>query len=846
MLAMASEFNRRDDYKQFRKAALQARKLLLEDFRSHGDAPGEEIEKTALLTTYRLLFFLSASCKGMMDIPDYRKSPTPFVQNILRWVRDNPPHVRRYFSYSDLFEPARQPYLWHLHPSDRVIKEVIGTLMETDPATWPANWPGTLYPEFLDVEKRKEIGGFYTPVPVVDYIVDRILAPLCFKNPEKHTGLFEPDEILSARVLDPAMGDGRFLITATDYLGWALAKARDEKFSYHHRAEVARRCIYGVDRDPIVVNISRIALWLHTGGIVSENDFLRNNLQPGDALMGATISELEKSFEEVERDEGQLGLFKPETPPTPTASLTKIIETGRMIDRVKALAHLWTSIFLDNEDAAELFGIARAGITQASDDKWAEFEAHPAMRRAQAMASEHGFLHWELRFPSVFIRQKKRPGGFSAVIGNPPYRKERGSGEKPAARSSPVAYRWAESKSDLIALFLHRSLDLMRPQGRLGFITSSYWLHAEGARKLRQRIAENEKITEIVDLGRAGVFPGVAGRHCIVSLGREVRHPNPVAISTIKPEKEEGKVPIEDIIDNFNGAFDTVEVSDQRNLMGDDGAFHLGDRDAESLCALIEKASIPLEEMVKFSQGVVDNPPAMSERIIEKLEKDQPGLTKEMEYRPGEPVFIIPRGHELLEQLNEDEKELIKPFYKPASIKPFGLPEEPDAYLLYLTPQTCPDLEKFPNIKGHLERYRPAMELRREVKEGRIRWWHIHWARTEDLFEYEHLLVPQMVEAPVAARADGPAYAGMSVNVIAGPSGISLKFVQALINSRAVAFWLDEGRRGKRRGVKLDLALSTLKKIPLPIIRTEPDEAIKKEVESLMDLYRKAFPEENT
>jgi len=840
---MVEKLNRREDYGQFRKVVLGAHKSLVEDLKSRGDAPPKEIEKTALLTTYRLLFFLSASCKGMTDIPDFRKSPTPFIQNILRWVRDNPPHVRRYFNYSDLFEPARQPYLWHVHPSDKVLRQITEKLMETDPHTWPVNWPGTLYPEFLNAGERKESGNFYAPEAVVEFMVDRTLAPFCFKNPEKHAGILEPEDILSTRVLDPSMGDGRFLITATDFLAWALAKARNEKFSHDHRVEVAGRCIYGVDSDPMAVNMARIALWLHIGGPASETDFLRNNLQPGDALMGATLNELEKSFEEIDRGAAQLGLFKPPAPAAHAPSIAKIVETGRMVDRVRSLADLWTSTFLDNEDARELFSLARANLAQASDDKWAEFEAHPAMRRAEEMASKHGFLHWELRFPSVFIRQRGRSGGFSAIIGNPPHRKGRGRKDEHSG-ASPVFFRWGESKTDFIALFMHRGLDLLSPGGRLSFITSSHWLHAEGARELRRRVAEKEKIIGIVDLGGAGVFPGLSGRHCIVTLGRGVRHPNPVTISVVKPEREGKKDTIETLMDNFDEAFDTVEINDQRNLVTGDGVFRLGDADAESVCAQMEKNSVPLGELVKTSQGVADTPPALSDRMIKKLKQDHPELAERMNYRPGEPVFVIPRDHRLPDLLDEKEKRLLKPFYRPSSIRPFGLPEEPDAYLLYLTPRTCPDLDEFPNIKKHLERYRHAMEYRREVKEGRIEWWHLHWSRSEEMFEGEHLFVPQVVEPPTAARARGPAYAGTSVNVIAaGRSGVSLKFVEALINSRAVAFWAVTGRTGKGRGAKLDLGLAALRKIPVPVTRTAPaDEAIAQEVENLMRLYREAVP----
>jgi|GEM_PF-4022530 len=838
---MENSSNDRVDFKQFRRSAIKAHRLLLKDLSARGAAPPAEVERTARITTFRLLYFLSAGCRGLMDIPDYRKSPRPFMQNIHRWVRDNPPHARRYFSYGDLFEPSRQPLLWQLHPSDDAIKEAIAMLVEIEPSTWAANWPASLYPYFIDPQARRESGSYYTPNPVVRHIVSRALGPLCYRSPERRRGLRDPEEILSARVLDPSMGDGRFLMASVDYLADALAQSRSEKLDIEHRVETARHCIYGVDRDPTVVDLARIALWLHLGDAGVETDFLRQHIQPGDALMGATLDEMEKSFDEFDKDATQLALFKPEAQPPPPVSLRKVAQSGRMIDRIKSLAHLWTSIFMDNEPAIELFGAARSAVYRASEERWVEIESHPAMGFAHGLAAEHGFLHWELRFPEVFFPRDDRQGGFNAVVGNPPYRKERGYGERSLSRLSPVSGKWGEGKMDLIALFIHRGLDLLTSGGILCFITSSYWLSAEGARKLRSRLAESENIVNFIDLGTAPVFQGLSGRHCIVAVSRGVRHPSPTSITTIKPEYESDPISIERLTDYPREVFDTVEVSDQRRLLDPDGVFHLGDRDVEAICRKMETGSIPLGQTVRSSQGVVDNPPELTERILRKLRDNQPELFEEMEYEAGEPVFLLPTDHPLLGELTDSERELARPFYKPSSVRPFALPPQLDAYLLYLTPTTCPDIDQCPNLKRHLDRYRPIMEQRREVKEGRIRWWHLHWSREAERFENEHLLAPQMVEYPTAARTEGPAYAGMSVQVLDKPQNVSIRFVEAVINSRAVRFWLDRGGRAKRRGLRLDMTLATLRKIPCPVMRPTADKTINAGVETLIKMYKKAF-----
>lgn len=832
----------RVDFKVFRKAVIKANRLLADDLRSRSEAPLLEIERTARLLTFRLLFLLSAGARRMMDIPDMSKSPRPFIQNIQKWLKDNPPHSRRYFSYSDLFEPRKQPMLWRLSASDEALRSCIDMMVELNPAEWPVTWPGEVYPHIIDPLERKEKGSFYTPEPIVRYIVEQALGPLCYRMPERKKAPREPEKILSIRVLDPAMGNGRFLVAATDYLAEALAAARKEDVTVSKRIEIMRNCIYGVDRDPLVIDLARIALWLHLRSNEIDASFLRNHIQHGDSLWGATIQEMELPIENFIEDAGQLTLFAPDIVREPPIPLKKLAESGRMIERIRALANLWTSIRMNGEkDAIELYSHARASIGRASDERWAEFDAHPAMQRARMLLEEHRFLHWELKFHDVFFPKDNRPGGFSAVIGNPPYRKERGSGEESIARLSPVGRNWSEGKMDLIGLFLHRGIDLIEPNGRLSYITSSYWLKAEGAKRLRARLAENENLVEFLDLGEAPIFPGLSGRHCIVTAGKGRSH-SPTRIITVKPEKEKHLNLLENLSEGRSEYFDSFEINDQRNILDDNGDYHLGDREIELLCRKMEACSTPLESIVKSTQGVVDNPPELSEKIIASIKEANPEIAEEMNYLPGEHVFLIPTGHSLLDELSEEERSLLRPFYRTGSIRQYTLPPLPDAYLLFLTPITCPDVNRFPNIKKHLERFRPVMEMRREVKLGRIRWWHLHWPRDPQIFAGEHLLLPQMVEYPTAALTQPFVYSGISTHVVAEPNGVSIRFIEAIINSRAVRFWLDQGQRAKRRGLRLDITLSALRKIPTPKINSlVTGSDVDAEVEKLFKIYNDAF-----
>ena len=113
--------------------------------------------------------------------------------------------------------------------------------------------------------RRKETGTFYTPQPLAEFVVRRTLAPLVRGA--------TADEILALRVVDPAMGSGAFLVAACRFISHAyeaalVAEGRcaETDFDPHERANIrrsiARRCLAGVDANPVAVQLARLSLWL--------------------------------------------------------------------------------------------------------------------------------------------------------------------------------------------------------------------------------------------------------------------------------------------------------------------------------------------------------------------------------------------------------------------------------------------------------------------------------------------------------------------------------------------------------------------------------------------------------
>ena len=209
---------------------------------------------------------------------------------------------------------------------------------------------------------RKDSGSFYTPQPLVDLIVERTLGPLIDERRrrfERHAALlksssrdkaaraaqlrpFDPAQaVLELKLLDPAMGSGHFLVTAVDYLSDAIAElvesvpasvpwldglylsplvdrietVRREILERARAADwvvdaaqlsdqaiirrmVLKRCIYGVDKNPLTVELAKVSLWLHSFTVGAPLSFLDHHLRCGDSLVGLRVHD---ATEEMKR-----------------------------------------------------------------------------------------------------------------------------------------------------------------------------------------------------------------------------------------------------------------------------------------------------------------------------------------------------------------------------------------------------------------------------------------------------------------------------------------------------------------------------------------------------------------
>ena len=379
----------------------------------------------------------------------------------------------------------------------------------------------------LDSYARKDSGSFYTPQELVDLIVDRTLKPLAeerlraFKarahelaadrrpKADRMTALARLDPavaVLRLKVLDPAMGSGHFLVSAVDFLSdyiaelieyvpgvpeWLdgayesplvgriaeirrgiLQRAQESDWSIDMaqltdqaiiRRMVLKRCIYGVDKNRLTVELAKVSLWLHSFTVGAPLSFLDHHLRCGDSLLGIRVRDAIRELDRLG------GLFAGSAMAGAEVAAEGMARIEELSDADVVEVHESASAYREVEETtADLRGLldcvcglqwmtagmrstarsrfetplaatlsrrpteayrilargpdsAAEGAADVDPGHWTTL--HDRWREARAIARREGFLHWEAAFPGVWRQWQNRSpeGGFDAVIGNPPW-----------------------------------------------------------------------------------------------------------------------------------------------------------------------------------------------------------------------------------------------------------------------------------------------------------------------------------------------------------------------------------------------------------------------------------------
>ncbi|MGW5685664.1 Eco57I restriction-modification methylase domain-containing protein [Nonomuraea sp. NPDC003754] len=332
---------------------------------------------------------------------------------------------------------------------------------------------------------RKTTGSYYTPPSLTEALLDTALNPVLDEaaNSADHAEA-KVEALLNVTVCDPACGSGHFLVAAAHRIARRVAQIRSEEdepspeLVRRAMREVVSRCVYGVDLNEMAVELARISLWLESIEPGKPLPFLDTNIRVGNALLGTTPALIERgipkeAFKPIEGDDKKVAAAVAKESATQLDHRSRLIVqdslfdaaevsrsntrlgTGtrqivttlpddlagaavqrrrlRLIDAerraAKRVADAWCAAFVQ-----ELTPETRLSAITQSALGWiggADFD--PAQRRiadrVEELGREYRFFHWHVEFPHLFRvphdgavdRQTGWDGGFTCVIGNPPW-----------------------------------------------------------------------------------------------------------------------------------------------------------------------------------------------------------------------------------------------------------------------------------------------------------------------------------------------------------------------------------------------------------------------------------------
>ena len=400
---------------------------------------------------------------------------------------------------------------------------------------------------------RKASGSYYTPEYIVDYIVKNTvgrkldelkeiflgenrntidslkiaidesekmaLANLLSANIETHIS----EKVLKLSVLDPAMGSGHFLLNATNLISNFLTEFSNDfnvisdnatKTSYWRR-RVVENCIYGVDINPLAVELAKLSLWILSMAKKQPLSFLDHHLKCGDSLIGSTLSEIgDYPLTRKKRHSGssQFGLFEnshdfqaavkeavnkyDEIQSKESKEIMDIESKKEWLNRINDVLKLYRSVCNFHADV------------YFSDISQEQYEFRTSKFSSKFLFRGKTYFHWELEYPMILLRGKY---GFDVILGNPPWVSLSGKFGSDTITESEKNYlnnnfNSNTLNSNLYEYFSWRSLQLICSNGLFAFIVPDRLGFNKQFTNFRKHILENYKI---ILLNYKAKFPGI-------------------------------------------------------------------------------------------------------------------------------------------------------------------------------------------------------------------------------------------------------------------------------------------------------------------------------------------------
>lgn len=637
------------------------------------------------------------------------------------------------------------------------------------------NLLGTYNPETSETA-RKDSGSFYTPREIVSFMVDESIKDYLSKTVKNLTSeniqiLFNDNvecynsdnkaEIVNAlksmKILDPACGSGAFPMGALQRIVHLIQKCNgvtsDKNSLYSLKLDLIEKCLYGVDIQPIAVQICKLRFFISliceqdkTDSISDNYGFnplpnLETKFVAANSLIGMERKSQNDLFSDpdgkIEKKKLEIQEKRHEHFKAPTAEAkAKCREDDRKL-------------------RAELANLLEQNKMFAPKDAEQLAEWNPYDQNAVSP-----FFDAEWMFNTA--------EGFDIVIGNPPYIQLQKDSGKLANLYEAQNYKSFAKTGDIYCLFYEKGCNLLNSTGRLCFITSNKWMRAGYGEKLRDYFAKNVNPKLLVDFAGVKVFESATVDTNILLFEKGKNEGKTLSCTTIALTKD-GLSNLSDFVKQ-NSCISNFDTSNSWVILSPI---------EQSIKSKIEKIGTPLKDWdINIYRGVLTG---FNDAFIISGEK---------------------RDEILANCKNEIERkktaELIRPILRGRDIKRYSY-EYADLYLIATFPAKHYDIEKYPAVKDYLLSF--GMErLEQTGKEHTIKGEKIKarkktnnkWFETQDSISYwDEFNKPKIVWGNLNLSATYTlAPAGMMINAPATMIVPASESLLCILNSKIADYYI--------------------------------------------------------
>ena len=586
--------------------------------------------------------------------------------------------------------------------------------------------------------------------------------PSIINNAEKIDKALE-----NIKICDPAIGSGAFPVGMLNEIVRArialvesgFLRETKKRSIYEYKRQAIQNSIYGVDIEAGAVEIAKLRLWLSL--VVDEEDIENIKALPNldyKIVCGNSLLNVERNlFNDILYR--KLEELKPQF-----FNETRKAEKRRLKKEIDAI------------------------IKELTKD---------------------GTFDFEIYFSEVFHEK----GGFDIVIGNPPYIGQKGNKDLFEPMKKHPAF---ENKMDYWHFFVHKAFYILNDIGVNSYITPAYWMTANGSKKVRNIIANNFRLIELINFNENKVF--TAGVHTnLFILSKKIINNNDCKYCIYE------KVYNDNLISNKSK--EKIIKVKQNTILNfwTNFIIFLPHNEFE----IINKLTISSEKLCdpnttkESIKGLISG-----KKLTNGICNINPGIEtgkdrlKIIEENIDKGIFVLSENELKQMHLSDEEIKKIKKFYKNSDIYKYCIREKNRYYIIYINDiETEMELLKLNNLHSHFLNFKQDLLSRAENgvlksanKKGK--WWALKTDRPNGNFNVANIVCPQRNKDNIFGYAENGMLASVDVFFISlNNQNYDLKYILALLNSFLMYFWLY--RMGKRKGELLELYSEPLQYIPI-------------------------------